>query len=144
MSDYNKREIYNLVYHLLDNGYLWHMQYANAVLISSEVQKIMKEREKFNKSILERIDKLLGKEDPNPIKCIEIYTQSCAVNLNNEHYTNEQLNTVFNQIEEGKSVYVASEYKTTCIKDYTGYQITYINDYEKQMSKQNEKDINLG
>lgn len=143
MSDYNKREIYNLVYHLLDNGYLWHMQYANAVLISSEVQKIMKEREKFNKSILERIDKLLGKEEPNPIKCIEIYTQSCVVNLNNEHYTNEQLNTVLNQIEEGRIVYVESEYKTTCIKDYTGYQITYVNDYEKHMSKQNEKEINL-
>lgn len=143
MSDYNKREIYNLVYHLLDNGYLWHMQYANAVLISSEVQKIMKEREKFNKSILERIDKLLGKEEPNPIKYIEIYTQSCVINLKNEHYTNEQLNTVFNQIEEGKSVYVESEYKTVCIKDYTGYQITYVNDYEKHMSKQNEKEINL-
>ena len=143
MSDYNKREIYNLVYHLLDNGYLWHMQYANAVLISSEVQKIMKEREKFNKSILERIDKLLGKEEPNPIKYIEIYTQSCVINLKNEHYTNEQLNTVFNQIEEGKSVYVESEYKTVCIKDYTGYQITYVNDYEKQMNKQNEKEINL-
>lgn len=143
MSDYNKREIYNLVYHLLDNGYLWHMQYANAVLISSEVQKIMKEREKFNKSILERIDKLLGKEEPNPIKYIEIYTQSCVINLKNEHYTNEQLNTVFNQIEEDKSVYVESEYKTVCIKDYTGYQITYVNDYEKHMSKQNEKEINL-
>lgn len=119
------------------------MQYANTVLIPSEVQKIMKEREKFNKSILERIDKLLGKEEPNPIKYIEIYIQACVVNLNNEHYTNEQLNTVFNQLEEGKNVYVESEYKTTCIKDYTGYQITYINDYEKHMSKQNEKDINL-
>ncbi|BCG66400.1 hypothetical protein [Staphylococcus phage vB_SsapH-Golestan101-M] len=143
MRDYNKQEIYNIVYYLLDNGYLWHMQYANTVLIPSEVQKIMKEREKFNKSILERIDKLLGKEEPNPIKYIEIYIQACVVNLNNEHYTNEQLNTVFNQLEEGKNVYVESEYKTTCIKDYTGYQITYINDYEKHMSKQNEKDINL-
>lgn len=143
MNDYNKQEIYNLVYYLLDNGYLWHMQYANTVLIPSEVQKIMKEREKFNKSILERIEKLLGKEDPNPIKYIEIYTQSCLINLNREHYTNEQLNIVFNQLEEGKNIYVESEYKTTCIKSYTGYQITYTNDYEKHMSKQNEKDINL-
>lgn len=143
MSDYNRQEIYNLIYYLLDNGYLWHMQYANTVLIPSEVQNIMKEREKFNKSILERADKLLGKDNSNTIKSIDIYVCSCKETLDRNNFTNEQLNNVKNQLEQDRPVDIKSEYKTVYISEYSGYQVTYVKDYEKRMSKQNEKEINL-
>lgn len=85
----------------------------------------------------------MGKDNSNTIKSIDIYVCSCKETFSKDNFTNEQLNIVKSQLEKDRPVDIKSEYKTVYISEYSGYQVTYVKDYEKRMSKQNEKEINL-
>lgn len=126
-----KRKIYELVYYLLDNSYAWHLQYMQAVLIPSEIDKIIKEREKFNKSILERIVHLL--EPQSSIESIKIYVNGTTIELESKHYGTE-LKEVKESLDNNENIKVESDYKEICISNYQGYEITYVSDYGEIMT----------
>ena len=126
-----KRKIYELVYYLLDNSYAWHLQYMQAVLIPSEIDKIIKEREKFNKSILERIVHLL--EPQSSIESIKIFVNGTTIDLESKYYGTE-LKEVKESLDNNENIKVESDYKEICISNYQGYEITYVSDYGEIMT----------
>lgn len=126
-----KRKIYELVYYLLDNSYAWHLQYMQAVLIPSEIDKIIKERKKFNKSILERIVHLL--EPQSSIESIKIFVNGTTIELESKHYGTE-LKEVKESLDNNENIKVESDYKEICISNYQGYEITYVSDYGEIMT----------
>lgn len=134
----NKRKIYDLVYYLLDNSYLWHLQYMQAMLIPSEVDKIIKEREKFNKSILERVVKLL--EPEGTIDKITVFVCGLKIVIDRYYYTDIQLVEIKELLDQNKTIDVKGEYKSIYIESYEGYEITYLSDYENRMTNKGSID----
>lgn len=134
----NKRKIYELVYYLLDNSYAWHLQYMQAVLIPSEINKIIKEREKFNKSILERIVNLL--EPEGTIDKITIFVCGLEVIIDRYYYADSQLLEMKELLEHNKTINVKGECKSIYIEKYDGYEITYLSEYEDRMTNKGNVD----
>lgn len=139
----NREEIYRLIYYLLDNGYRWHLEYAQSVLIPSEVHKLMTEREKFNKGILERADKLLNPKEDRDIDNIIILTEGSKIELNSIDYSSGNLANIKEQLESSMPIDVKGDCKYIYINEYKGYEITYVSDYKGTMHKQNTKDLDL-
>lgn len=158
----NEKEILRMIDYLVDNMSMWHINYARAVLIPSEVDKIIKEHEKFDDLLKKRGEWLVkgsdtdsiddletynqimnNQKDEMMIQEIDIYTQGKTIKVDNEHYSSEELSEIINKIEQLEDIKIKSDYKLLCI-DYAkiiGYEVTYASSYEEQFKTDLEKDL---
>lgn len=156
----NEKELIRMVNYLIDNMSMWHINYARAVLIPSEVEKIIKEREKFDDLLKKRGEWLVkgsdniddletynqimnNQKDEMMIQEIDIYTQGKTIKVDNEHYSSEELNEIINKIDQTEDIKIKSDYKLLSV-DYTkivGYEVTYASSYEEQFKTDLEKDL---
>ena len=102
----NEKEILRMIDYLVDNMSMWHINYARAVLIPSEVEKLVKEHEKFDDLLKKRGEWLVkgsdtdsiddletynqimnNQKDEKMIQEIDIYTYGETINVTNVHYT---------------------------------------------------------
>ena len=158
----NEKEILRMIDYLVDNMSMWHINYARAVLIPSEVDKIIKEHEKFDDLLKKRGEWLVKGSDTDSIDDLEtynqimnnlkdemmiqeidIYTQGKTIKVDNEHYSSEELNEIINKIDQTEDIKIKSDYKLLSV-DYTkivGYEVTYASSYEEQFKTDLEKDL---
>ena len=158
----NEKEILRMIDYLVDNMSMWHINYARAVLIPSEVDKIIKEHEKFDDLLKKRGEWLVkgsdtdsiddletynqimnNQKDEMMIQEIDIYTQGKTIKVDNEHYSSEELSEIINKIEQLEDIKIKSDYKLLSV-DYTkivGYEETYASSYEEQFKTDLEKDL---
>ncbi|QKE56099.1 hypothetical protein METROID_44 [Staphylococcus phage Metroid] len=158
----NEKEIIRMVNYLIDNMSMWHINYARAVLIPSEVEKIIKEHEKFDDLLKKRGEWLVkgsdtdniddletynqimnNQKDEMMIQEIDIYTQGKTITIDNEHYSSDDLNEVLNKLEQSEDIKIKSNYKSLYV-GYTkvvGYEVTYASYYEETFKNDLEKDL---
>lgn len=158
----NEKEILRMIDYLVDNMSMWHINYARAVLIPSEVEKLVKEHEKFDDLLKKRGEWLVkgsdtdsiddletynqimnNTKDEKMIQEIDIYTQGKMIKINNKHYASDELEIVLEHLENNKDINLKSNYKYLCILNNTvvGYEVTYASAYEKKYKKDLEKDV---
>ena len=158
----NEKEILRMIDYLVDNMSMWHINYARAVLIPSEVEKLVREHEKFDDLLKKRGEWLVkgsdtdsiddletynqimsNQKDEKMIQEIDIYTYGETVKVDNEHYSSNELDEIINKIEQAEDIKIKSNYKLLCI-DYTkiiGYEVTYASSYEEKFKTDLEKDL---
>lgn len=158
----NEKELIRMVNYLIDNMSMWHINYARAVLIPSEVDKIIKEHEKFDDLLKKRGEWLVkgsdtdniddletynqimnNQKDEMMIQEIDIYTYGGTIKVTNTHYTSDILGTVLNNLEQSEDIKVKDEYKTLHIlsNKIVGYEVTYASSYEENFKTDLEKDL---
>lgn len=150
----NEKEIYRLCDYLINSSRYWHLEYAKRTLIDSEYNKIVKERDKFDKLLKKRVDDLLNdnysskptdknsynqifNEDVLMVKCIKVYTESNSIELTKDDYTKEELEQVIKSLEEGKDLKVKSFYKDVFLDSSAikGYEVEHTSSYENHVKK---------
>lgn len=157
----NEKEILRMIDYLVDNMSMWHINYARAVLIPSEVEKLVKEHEKFDDLLKKRGERIVkgsdtgniddletysqimnNQKDEMMIQEIDIYTQGKMIKINNKRYASDELELVLEHLENNKDIKLKSSYKYLCILNNTvvGYEVTYASTYEKKYKKDLEKD----
>ncbi|AFV50761.1 hypothetical protein F867_gp089 [Staphylococcus phage JD007] len=158
----NEKEIIRMVNYLIDNMSMWHINYARAVLIPSEVEKIIKEHEKFDDLLKKRGEWLVkgsdtdniddletynqimnNQKDEMMIQEIDIYTQGKTITIDNEHYSSDDLNEVLNKLEQSEDIKIKSNYKSLYVgyTNVVGYEVTYASSYEETFKNDLEKDL---
>lgn len=156
----NKKETLRLINYLIDNMSMWHINYARVVLIPSEVDKLIKEHEKFDDLLRKRGEFLVNSEeedtvddletyneimntteDEKMIQSIDIYTTGRVITVNKQDYTKEELDIIENKLEIGVEVKLESDYKKLCIpvESIVGYEVTYVSQYEEKFKTDIEK-----
>lgn len=158
----NEKEIIRMVNYLIDNMSMWHINYARAVLIPSEVEKIIKEHEKFDDLLKKRGEWLVkgsdtdniddletynqimnNQKDEMMIQEIDIYTQGKTITVDNEHYSSDDLDEVLNKLEQSEDINIKSDYKSLYVgyTNVVGYEVTYASSYEETFKNDLEKDL---
>ncbi len=158
----NEKEILRMIDYLVDNMSMWHINYARAVLIPSEVEKIIKEHEKFDDLLKKRGEWLVkgsdtdsiddletynqimnNQKDEMMIQEIDIYTYGETIRVTNVHYSSDILDEVLNNLEQSEDIKVKDEYKTLHITSnkVVGYEVTYASSYEENFKTDLEKDL---
>ncbi|AKC02400.1 hypothetical protein QLX43_gp034 [Staphylococcus phage IME-SA1] len=136
--------------------------YARAVLIPSEVEKIIKEHEKFDDLLKKRGEWLVkgsdtdniddletynqimnNQKDEMMIQEIDIYTQGKTITIDNEHYSSDDLGEVLNKLEQSEDIKIKSNYKSLYVgyTNVVGYEVTYASSYEETFKNDLEKDL---
>ncbi|UXE02378.1 hypothetical protein Biyabedamokiny1_00025 [Staphylococcus phage Biyabeda-mokiny_1] len=158
----NEKEIIRMVNYLIDNMSMWHINYARAVLIPSEVDKIIKEHEKFDDLLKKRGEWLVkgsdtdniddletynqimnNQKDEMMIQEIDIYTQGKTITIDNEHYSSDDLDEVLSKLEQSEDIKIKSNYKSLYVRytNVVGYEVTYASYYEETFKNDLEKDL---
>lgn len=158
----NEKELIRMVNYLVDNMSMWHINYARAVLIPSEVKKIIKEHEKFDDLLKKRGEWLVkgsdtdniddletynqimnNQKDEMMIQEIDIYTQGETIKVDNEHYSSDELDEIINKLGQKEDIQIKSNYKLLCINstNIVGYEVTYASSYEEEFKNDLEKDL---
>ncbi|WVW76455.1 hypothetical protein [Staphylococcus phage vB_SauM-T-SE-G1] len=158
----NEKELIRMVNYLIDNMSMWHINYARAVLIPSEVEKIIKEHEKFDDLLKKRGEWLVkssdtdniddletynqimnNQKDEMMIQEIDIYTQGKTITIDNEHYSSDDLGEVLNKLEQSEDIKIKSNYKSLYVgyTNVVGYEVTYASSYEETFKNDLEKDL---
>jgi len=134
----DKWEMMDLLHHTISVGRHWHLEYARLFVSDSAFQQIVEDRNKFDKSLLQKGEDIInGIEREGNIEKIIIFFEGHEVVFSVEENTHEQLRQMADKLENDKNIDTQNATKKLYIDNdaVVGYEIVYKSEYTDLFKK---------
>ncbi|QQV88433.1 hypothetical protein [Staphylococcus phage ZCSS1] len=135
----NKKDMLNLLDHLITQSRYWHLEFAKKNIIQSEYEKIESYRDKFDRDLLKKGEDIInGIETESNIVNITVFLKGYKVLLSKNDYTTHQLRQILESLKAGHSIDDQNSNKKIYINkdNIVGFDVTYESDYKNKFHKE--------
>lgn len=135
----NKKDMMNLLDHLITQSRYWHLEYAKQNIITSEYKKIESYREKFDGDLLKKGEDIInGIETESNIVNITVFLKGYSILLTKNDYTTHQLRQILESLKAGHSIDDQNNSKKIYINkdNIVGFDVTYESEYKNKFHKE--------
>lgn len=135
----NKKDMLNLLDHLITQSRYWHLEFAKKNIIQSEYEKIESYRDKFDRDLLKKGEDIInGIETDSNIVNITVFLKGYKILLSKNDYTTHQLRQILESLKAGHSVDDQNSSKKIYINkdNIVGFDVTYESEYKNKFHKE--------
>lgn len=135
----NKKDMLNLLDHLITQSRYWHLEFCKKNIIQSEYEKIESYRDKFDRDLLKKGEDIInGIETESNIVNITVFLKGYKILLSKNDYTTHQLRQILESLKAGHSVDDQNSSKKIYINkdNIVGFDVTYESEYKNKFHKE--------
>lgn len=135
----NKKDMLNLLDHLITQSRYWHLEFCKKNIIQSEYEKIESYRDKFDRDLLKKGEDIInGIETESNIENITIFLKGYKILLTKNDYTTHQLRQILESLKAGHSIDDQNSSKKIYINkdNIVGFDVTYESEYKNKFHKE--------
>ena len=135
----NKKDMLNLLDHLITQSRYWHLEFCKKNIIQSEYEKIESYRDKFDRDLLKKGEDIInGIETESNIENITIFLKGYKILLSKNDYTTHQLRQILESLKAGHSIDDQNSSKNIYINkdNIVGFDVTYESEYKNKFHKE--------
>lgn len=135
----NKKDMLNLIDHLITQSRYWHLEFCKKNIIQSEYEKIESYRDKFDRDLLKKGEDIInGIETESNIVNITVFLKGYKILLTKNDYTTHQLRQILESLKAGHSIDDQNSSKKIYINkdNIVGFDVTYESDYKNKFHKE--------
>ena len=135
----NKKDMLNLLDHLITQSRYWHLEFAKKNIIQSEYEKIESYRDKFDRDLLKKGEDIInGIETDSNIVNITVFLKGYKILLSKNDYTTHQLRQILESLKAGHSIDDQNSGKKIYINkdNIVGFDVTYESEYKNKFHKE--------
>lgn len=135
----NKKDMLNLLDHLITQSRYWHLEFAKKNIIQSEYEKIESYRDKFDRDLLKKGEDIInGIETESNIVNITVFLKGYKILLSKNDYTTHQLRQILESLKAGHSIDDQNSGKKIYINkdNIVGFDVTYESEYKNKFHKE--------
>ena len=135
----NKKDMLNLLDHLITQSRYWHLEFCKKNIIQSEYEKIESYRDKFDRDLLKKGEDIInGIETESNIENITIFLKGYKILLSKNDYTTHQLRQILESLKAGNSIDDQNSSKKIYInkENIVGFDVTYESEYKNKFHKE--------
>ena len=135
----NKKDMLNLLDHLITQSRYWHLEFCKKNIIQSEYEKIESYRDKFDRDLLKKGEDIInGIETESNIENITIFLKGYKILLSKNDYTTHQLRQILESLKAGHSIDDQNSSKKIYINkdNIVGFDVTYESEYKNKFHKE--------
>ena len=135
----NKKDMLNLLDHLITQSRYWHLEFCKKNIIQSEYEKIESYRDKFDRDLLKKGEDIInGIETESNIENITIFLKGYKILLSKNDYTTHQLRQILESLKAGNSIDDQNSSKKIYINkdNIVGFDVTYESEYKNKFHKE--------
>lgn len=135
----NKKDMLNLLDHLITQSRYWHLEFCKKNIIQSEYEKIESYRDKFDRDLLKKGEDIInGIETESNIVNITVFLKGYKILLSKNDYTTHQLRQILESLKAGHSIDDQNSSKKIYINkdNIVGFDVTYESDYKNKFHKE--------
>lgn len=135
----NKKDMLNLLDHLITQSRYWHLEFAKKNIIQSEYEKIESYRDKFDRDLLKKGEDIInGIETESNIVNITVFLKGYKILLSKNDYTTHQLRQILESLKAGNSIDDQNSSKKIYInkENIVGFDVTYESEYKNKFHKE--------
>lgn len=135
----NKKDMINLLDHLITQSRYWHLEFCKKNIIQSEYEKIESYRDKFDRDLLKKGEDIInGIETESNIVNITIFLKGYKILLTKNDYTTHQLRQILESLKAGHSIDDQNSSKKIYInkENIVGFDVTYESEYKNKFHKE--------
>ena len=135
----NKKDMLNLLDHLITQSRYWHLEFCKKNIIQSEYEKIESYRDKFDRDLLKKGEDIInGIETESNIENITIFLKGYKILLSKNDYTTHQLRQILESLKAGHSIDDQNSSKKIYInkENIVGFDVTYESEYKNKFHKE--------
>lgn len=135
----NKKDMLNLLEHLITQSRYWHLEFCKKNIIQSEYEKIESYRDKFDRDLLKKGEDIInGIETDSNIVNITVFLKGYKILLTKNDYTTHQLRQILESLKAGHSIDDQNSSKKIYInkENIVGFDVTYESEYKNKFHKE--------
>ena len=135
----NKKDMLNLIDHLITQSRYWHLEFCKKNIIQSEYEKIESYRDKFDRDLLKKGEDIInGIETESNIVNITVFLKGYKILLSKNDYTTHQLRQILESLKAGHSIDDQNSSKKIYINkdNIVGFDVTYESEYKNKFHKE--------
>ena len=135
----NKKDMLNLLDHLITQSRYWHLEFAKKNIIQSEYEKIESYRDKFDRDLLKKGEDIInGIETESNIVNITVFLKGYKILLSKNDYTTHHLRQILESLKAGNSIDDQNSSKKIYInkENIVGFDVTYESEYKNKFHKE--------
>lgn len=135
----NKKDMLNLLDHLITQSRYWHLEFSKKNIIQSEYEKIESYRDKFDRDLLKKGEDIInGIETESNIVNITVFLKGYKILLTKNDYTTHQLRQILESLKAGHSIDDQNSSKKIYINkdNIVGFDVTYESEYKNKFHKE--------
>lgn len=135
----NKKDMLNLLDHLITQSRYWHLEFCKKNIIQSEYEKIESYRDKFDRDLLKKGEDIInGIETESNIVNITVFLKGYKILLTKNDYTTHQLRQILESLKAGHSIDDQNSSKKIYINkdNIVGFDVTYESEYKNKFHKE--------
>lgn len=135
----NKKDMLNLLDHLITQSRYWHLEFCKKNIIQSEYEKIESYRDKFDRDLLKKGEDIInGIETESNIVNITVFLKGYKILLSKNDYTTHQLRQILESLKAGHSIDDQNSSKKIYINkdNIVGFDVTYESEYKNKFHKE--------
>ena len=135
----NKKDMLNLLDHLITQSRYWHLEFCKKNIIQSEYEKIESYRDKFDRDLLKKGEDIInGIETESNIENITVFLKGYKILLTKNDYTTHQLRQILESLKVGHSIDDQNSSKKIYINkdNIVGFDVTYESEYKNKFHKE--------
>ena len=135
----NKKDMLNLLDHLITQSRYWHLEFCKKNIIQSEYEKIESYRDKFDRDLLKKGEDIInGIETDSNIVNITVFLKGYKILLTKNDYTTHQLRQILESLKAGHSIDDQNSSKKIYINkdNIVGFDVTYESEYKNKFHKE--------
>lgn len=135
----NKKDMLNLLDHLITQSRYWHLEFCKKNIIQSEYEKIESYRDKFDRDLLKKGEDIInGIETDSNIVNITVFLKGYKILLSKNDYTTHQLRQILESLKAGHSIDDQNSSKKIYINkdNIVGFDVTYESEYKNKFHKE--------
>lgn len=135
----NKKDMLNLLDHLITQSRYWHLEFCKKNIIQSEYEKIESYRDKFDRDLLKKGEDIInGIESESNIASILLFLKGYQIVLDTSRYSSNQLRQILENLKQGKDIDNQDSNSKVFISKNSiiGYHVKYQTKYKEHYHKE--------